>query len=362
MSNYSYNSILSRLKSSLTNLASKIEGSFAMDNIQAVSKEFAKYYSYLEYLSNRSFLDTATGEFLDRKALDYGVDRKLAEPAIGVVTFSGITGTTIPFGFLVASSSATFRVTVSGEINADGFVDLPVECLVPGIIGNVSGGSVTTIVESKPGLVSVINASSFASGIEQELDDDFRGRIYARIRQPSASGNKYDYVNWALECAGVSKARCFPLWNGAGTVKVSVLGPGGSIADQALVDEVKDYIDPTTTQGQGDGKAPIGAIVTITTASTVNISVSANITYEAYMNTPTTKAAIKSNISDHLKSIAYDGVTSAVSYAQIGYIILSTTGVSDYNALTINLGTSNVAIGSEQIPSLQEVKLDGAII
>ena len=44
--------IIARMKADLKNPPNRIEGSFACDNIQAVGKEIAKYYSFVEYLND----------------------------------------------------------------------------------------------------------------------------------------------------------------------------------------------------------------------------------------------------------------------------------------------------------------------
>lgn len=47
-----------------------------MDNLQAVAEELARYRAMiLEYAVEQTMLDTADGEYLDRKALEYNEER-----------------------------------------------------------------------------------------------------------------------------------------------------------------------------------------------------------------------------------------------------------------------------------------------
>lgn len=68
--------ILQRLAAALQNLANKIEGGFAMDNLQAVAQELARLYAMeIQPIPDHVLLDTAEGEYLDRKGLDYNEER-----------------------------------------------------------------------------------------------------------------------------------------------------------------------------------------------------------------------------------------------------------------------------------------------
>lgn len=73
---FTSDAILKRMMDCLKNPASKIEGSFTMDNLQAVSQELARIFMMeVQPIPDRVLLDTAEGEYLDRKALDYNETR-----------------------------------------------------------------------------------------------------------------------------------------------------------------------------------------------------------------------------------------------------------------------------------------------
>ena len=93
---YTAEEIKSRIRSYLNNPASKIEGSFAMDSIQAVAQEMARAINMriIDFI-DMAMLDTAVYEFLDRKGLDYGLARNPATASNGYVKFTGAQGTII---------------------------------------------------------------------------------------------------------------------------------------------------------------------------------------------------------------------------------------------------------------------------
>lgn len=69
---FSFEGILTRLKAALKDDVNKVEGGFCMDNIQAVAEEMARIVRMeVATIPDHVLLDTAEGEYLDRKALDY---------------------------------------------------------------------------------------------------------------------------------------------------------------------------------------------------------------------------------------------------------------------------------------------------
>ena len=69
---FSFEGILTRLKAALKDEVNKVEGGFCMDNIQAVAEEMARIVRMeVATIPDHVLLDTAEGEYLDRKALDY---------------------------------------------------------------------------------------------------------------------------------------------------------------------------------------------------------------------------------------------------------------------------------------------------
>lgn len=61
-------------------------------------------------------------------------------------------------------------------------------------------------------------------GEDTEGDSSLLNRYYAKVRSPGTSGNRADYLIWALDIPGVGAAQVQPLWNGPGTVKVVIIG------------------------------------------------------------------------------------------------------------------------------------------
>lgn len=334
--------IQERMLSNISNEYDKTEGSFFYDVIKPVAIELEALYAKAESILDKGFVDTATGENLDKIVGEQGIYRKPATKATGYVTITGTEGTTVNIGDKVASDTVNFIVTESKIIDSAGQVTVSVECEIAGTIGNVPAGAIKYFPITIPGLISVTNKSALINGYNEETDESLRERYYTKVRTPATSGNKWHYLNWAKEVIGVGDARVFPLWNGNGTVKIVIINSNKRAADSILINNVANYIEDNR---------PIGANVTVVSATEkpININVTLVIDSKNYV-LENIKTDIERNIVEYLKKIAF--VSNYVSYAQIGNIILNTEGVIDYSNLLLNNGTANITINNEEVAVL----------
>lgn len=78
--NYDFDSILQRLKDRLQGSVSAMEGTFTGDILQAVAAELARIWSQeMDSVTQRAFISTAEGEWLDAACGDFGIVRKEEE-------------------------------------------------------------------------------------------------------------------------------------------------------------------------------------------------------------------------------------------------------------------------------------------
>lgn len=345
--------VIKRIKDALKNPANKIEGSFAADNAQAVGKEIAKYYAYMEWLQSMHYALTAEGEWLDKKGVEHGVFRKKATQSTGVVTFTGAPGTVIPTGFKVYSDTQTFEVVYGGSIGDSGSVDLSVRSVERGVNVNVPIGAIKK-ADSIDGLRAVRNDAAITGGTDDEDDESLRERLLLRMRYPGTSGNKYHYLHWAMEVDGVGRVKVFPEWKGPGTVKVSILDRNQGVASKELMQKVKDHID--VDNGSGDTLAPIGATLTVSTATAISLNIEAKITGVDETVKPSDLMEVYAYfLKEYFAEIAY--TRERVTVAKLIDILWRIDGVGEILSLQVNGGTDNIAIGEEEIPVVGSVVL-----
>jgi uncharacterized phage protein gp47/JayE len=338
--------ILQRLLTACNSTLNKNEGGFVFDSLSPSAIELALAYIELDNVINLGFVSTTSGNYLDYKAEEYGLTRLAATKATGQITITGTNATVIPAGSLFSTAGGIqfetlAEVTISGTT-----VVASVRAVVAGISGNVAISAINTIPIAIPGVTSVDNAAGTTGGTDQETDEALRDRILEKVQNPATSGNSNHYVQWAKEVAGVGDARCLPLWDGNGTVKVVIIDGNKEPASGTIVTNVETYIETVR---------PIGADVTVVSASAVEIDVDATLTLLPGYILADVKTAFETNLTNYLKSIAFE--QSYVSYAVIGSTLLDTEGVQDYADLTVNLGTSNISIANTEVATKGTVTL-----
>lgn len=334
---FTYEFLMNRMLGRVPADVDQREGSIIYNALAPAAFEMAQMYAELDANLRLASGQTASGTYLDMRTMDYGVTRELATKAVLIAQFKDGSNAAmnVPIGNRFSAGELTFKVI---EMVTTG--TFKIECETAGAVGNTASGSLLPI-DFVAGLASATISSIHAPGKDAESDEQLRTRYMDKVRTPSTGGNKADYRKWALEVEGVGDAQVVPLWNGPGTVKVYLLKADKTPAGTPLVDEVQDYISPVA--GAGDGKAPIGADVTVVAATAVNIAVTATMTLDGSRTLSQVKADFETALIDHLNSIAFSA-DPAVKYVRIGSLLLDVSGVLDYAGLQVNGGTTNISI------------------
>ena len=99
--------------------------------------------------------------------------------------------------------------------------------------------------------VAYVDPPGLVGGAPADTDEELLQALLLRIQMPPHGGNATDYVRWTLEVSGVTRAWCYPLERGLGTVVVrfmmddvraaGVRGPG--IPDDADCNIVWDHLE-----------------------------------------------------------------------------------------------------------------------
>ena len=304
----------------------------------------------LKMVFAKTALDNGYSNYLALRCAEQGLTKKSASSATGVIKVTGVIGYTFPSGALVSTSlGITYTTDSALTLTAEyGYVNIT--ATGTGSKYNASIGEINSIPVKYQGISSVTNENEIIDGYDEETDESLYERYLIKVQTPVTSGNEYHYLNWALAVDGCGGARVASLWNGNGTVKVTIINSNKVGADQALINSVAAYIEENR---------PIGATVTVVSATEKAININIELTIDTNNYTmDTVKSNIETNIISYLKSIAFK--QTYVSYAQIGSIILSTIGVKDYSDLLINSGTSNIAIANSEVAVIGSVVANNA--
>lgn len=338
--------IRDRILGNISDEFDKSVGSFFYDAVAPVAMELERLSSGQNVILENAFATTSSGRYLDLKSNEIGITRKSAEASCGEVTLFGTAGVIVSKGTMVSSDAAYFALNEDVTINSEGKSIVKVTCSEKGRIGNVPIGAINKFPITIPGITEVINEKAFENGYDEEDDESLRARYFAKINAPATSGNAAHYKQWAEAVPGVGTAKVFPLWNGAGTVKVAICNANKRAADETLINNVREFICE---------EKPIGATVTVISGTEKSISVSAKITTKASENIEHIKESLEQALINYFEDAAFKDFY--ISYAKIGNILYGIVGVLDYTNLLVNSATSNIELADIDIPILGEVVL-----
>lgn len=284
-------------------------------------------YGFISWLARMFVPWTAEDEYLEGWAALKGVYRKDAVAAAGRFTVaSGCTdGSPLPAGTTITRSDGLAYRTTAAATAAGGAVSAPITCATKGGTGNADAGITLTISGTVDGIpAGGTAATALTGGADQESNDDLRTRMLAAYAAPPQGGDRADYVQWAEEVAGVTRAWVAPNGAGAGTVLLYTMwdeaeaahggfpqgsngvsqydaGPGGLPRDTAASGDQLTVADALI------GEQPVTALVY--SCAPTALAVDFTITGLGSANTAALQAAIEAALADMFLRLGHVGGT-----------------------------------------------------
>lgn len=294
------------------------------------------------------FLNESVGEYVDKRANEYGIFRKEGGLATGEVLFTGLEGTTIPKGTLVGTVTQLLFETVEEAIIPveDTSIKAQVIAVEMGSKYNVGKQMITQIPVVVTGINAVTNEEPIKGGTDPENDEELVNRVLLQLQNPATSGNAMHYKLWALEVDGVGDAKIFPLHDGPGTVKVLPISRDKKSPDDVVIRNVKKHIEEVR---------PIGASVEVTKPVEHAINVQARIKIDP----STTLDQVKQKYLELLKQYLMESVFKlyVVDYFKCLSLFYDIEGVKQVIEFKVNNGTTNITIESMEIQVIGEVEV-----
>ncbi|MCI9015982.1 MAG: baseplate J/gp47 family protein [Clostridia bacterium] len=350
---FEYDIILQRMLDRVPIQIDKREGSIIYNALAPAAAELAQMYILLKSNIDLVFADTAVEKYLDKLANQVGLTRNEATYAIkkGLFYDENNTLIDISIGERFTIEDLVYKVVEKIETGI-----YKMECETVGTIGNNYVGTLIPVnyIENlaKAELTKVL-----IPGEEKEDDDSLRARYYEITSEQGFGGNIIDYQNRTKEIAGVGAVKVIPIWNGPGTVKLTILDSNYNKASDVLIEKVQNEICPNLSN-EGLGIAPIGHIVTVNTVTEVDISIITHVTTSETASMYNLKEQIAEVINDYFLQLKRGWENSdsiIIRKAQIDTIILNADAIIDVSNTTINNKTSNIELQKFEIPILKEV-------
>jgi uncharacterized phage protein gp47/JayE len=292
-----------------------------------------------------------------------GTDRLAATAATGTVTLTGTADAVIPIGTVVGvepsepgAEAPEFQTTEEVTLTG-GSEDVDVEAVEAGTEGNVAAGAIPVVVSA---------TADLDSGTDTENDEAFRARILESY-VGAAVANQVYYRRLALNQDGIGRATVINAWDGPGTVLIVVSTAEGGAVSAGVLSDFQDLVDPDSGGGIGEGQT--GAVITVTTTTTLAIDVAGVVEFESGFSMEGTggtvglRDVIEAVIETYISSVSPG---SEIVIARVAAEIMKLRGVHDLKNLTLNGGAVNVAVPSDpvaQVPVLDDTAslVEGAV-
>ncbi|MCW3835961.1 baseplate J/gp47 family protein [Sphingomonas canadensis] len=289
--------------------------------------------------SNARFLpDVADTALLERWAAMFGLTRKPAAAATGNVTLTGDDDAEVPEGTILLRADGARYATAADATIASGTATVAVSAETAGAAGAMDAGQSLTFLSPVAGVdaTAAVAAGGLAAGADAESDADLRGRLLLRLRQPVRGGAASDYVYWALEVAGVTRAWIYPNWDGLGTVKLLFVmdGEDDIIPDAGAIAAVDAWIA---------ARRPVCADVTVAAP----VADPLDLTIALTPDSSEVRAAVEAELRDLIAREAEPGGTLLISHIREAISIAA--GETDH---VLTVPSANVTAAAGEITTL----------
>lgn len=337
-----YEDLLQQKLDMIADDVDKREGSIVFNALAGNSVEAQLLYIALDSILNETFADTATREFLIKRAAERGMS---PEPATHA-RLKGLFNINIPIGSRFSLEDQNYETI---EKIADGEFILEAETV--GNEGNLYLGTLIPI-EYIDGLTSAELVEVLIPGDDEEDTESFRRRYFSSFNSQAFGGNRQDYKDKVNSLQGVGGVKVYRAWDGGGTVKLVVLNSLFQKPSQVLVDSLQETIDPLGSRGEGVGLAPMDHIVTVEGVFEDSINIETTITYQDGWSWVDIEQYVIAAIDEYFESLNEtwaDQEALVVRISQIETRLLGLPGIIDIANTKLNGLQQNVVLDPDAI-------------
>ena len=393
-----YEVLLQRMLERVSSKFDKREGSVIWDTHSPTAIELQNVYIELENIIKEAYGSTATRRFLILRCMERGITPYPASKAVLKGEFTPDYVDVIGKRFSIEDLNYVVTEKIEPGI-------YKVECESYGTVGNRLFGSLVPI-EYIPSLATAELTELLIPGEDEEDTEELRQRYFKSFDDKAFGGNMQDYLNKVMSIPGVGAVKVTRVWNSdispasmipkdevtewflaytanpnldtevkdwltnvytaaierklttGGTVLITILGSDWNPPSQTLIDFVKETMDPDEYTGEGLGLAPIGHVVRVKGAESVNLVIRTRIMYGKSYRWDILKNSIEEVIENYLMELRKkwgDTNRLTVRVSQIESRLLDLDGIEDIGDTVINGVAGNLILGNYEIPVLESV-------
>lgn len=346
---FNFDYFMDTMLSNVPSTMDKREGAVIWDALAPAAIEFTNVFLQMSWIVANSYADTATGEWLDRRAMERGLHPYEASPAV----LKGEFDVEIPLHTRFNLDVINYYVSEK-LYEENGKFYYALTCEEDGIVGNITYGELIPM-DYVEGLKHALAIGVITPGEEVEEEESFRARYFRSLNNKAFGGNIQDYKNKMEELQGVGGVKVYPVWNGGGTVKIVFTTSEHKVPSNEFVKEVQEIIDPIPFRQKGKGQAPIGHYVTVEGAKGKEVNLTAKFTFKQGYTFEILQDKITEKIEEYLLSLRKlweDSEDVIVRISRIESHILDIEGIIDIEETQVNSSFSNLELGENDIPVL----------
>ena len=350
----------------------KREGSIIYDALAPAAMVSAQQSLSLANIIRETYIKTAQGEFLDYRAVEHGTNRYTATNTEVKARFNDDDENPVDVEvgdrFASIAESPIFYTVIKS--NGDGTAEMQAE--EAGTNANSYIGQVLPVTPNDNLAWAEITEVTIPAR-DEETDEHLRARLLNSNSWVAYGGNVADYLDMTSKISDVGATQVYPVWNGAGTVKLVILNNNLIPANQTLIKKVKEEIDPEDNETQGYGLAPIDHQVTVVAPETFEVNITMNVTIADSANIDTIRANIKTSLEELFKSLRRDwstidsatgrGYKLTVYRSKILSRVMTLEGVANATMPQLNGKDEDLQLvfnnTTSQLPVLGEVTVNG---
>ena len=361
--NMTFNNILKRALSKVSDDFDKRQGSIIYDALAPICAELAQAYIELDRILKEGFADTASRYYLIKRAMERGLKPFGATYSVILAELEGNINLKGDERF---STDEEVNFYYIGEKEGKYY---KLKCEQIGSKGNISYGDLLPI-DNIPNLKTAKIHKRNISGIDEEDTEDFRKRYFQSFKSQAFGGNRADYIEkvrflnndeQVLTNGGIGGIKVYRVPDGGGTVKIIITNNSYNQPTKDLLNIVQEKIDPLQYTGEGMGIAPIGHFVTIEPIKTVKINIQTNIDLKPGYEIDDIKTYIEESIEEYIQEICKTWEDSDNIVIRISHIesrLLDILGIEDVKETKINEKYENFTLDNYSIPIRGDINVN----
>lgn len=346
-----FENIMADMLSNVPDKYDKREGSLIYTTLAPTAMELAQAYVDMDMMLSETYADTASMEYLLKRAAERGLSLK--EGVRAVIRAKAVPeDVEIETGTLFNCGELNYKV-----IQKEGGGCFLLQCDDMGINGNTVADDLIP-VSTVNGLISLTFVEVVIPGTEDEDVELFRYRFFNSFKEKEYGGNIRDYQTHVNDIDGVGGCRVYPAWDGGGTVKIVIIGSDYRAASQSLIDIVRNDLFPDESETTGTGFSPIGHYPTVVSAEEAVINITAALELESGYVFEDVKTSMEQMVDRYLEELSGTFSTEShltVRRSRLESDFLTITGIIDVTEVAINGSTSNYIIDGDYIPVRGEI-------